>query len=91
MDVVLLSLAMVTVLGALFTAAVVIPARRNGATLVNPQAFSRSSRRVRRTPRRRRKNVFVARQKQPLDLTPLLSQGVDAAPRPRRGSFSRAS
>ena len=91
MDVVLLSLAMVTVLGALFTAAVVIPARRRGATLVNPYAFSPSSRRVRRTPRRRRNNVFVARQKQPLDLTPLLSQGVDTAPRARRGSLTRAS
>ncbi|WP_312718436.1 hypothetical protein [Mobilicoccus sp.] len=91
MDVVLLSIAMVTVLGALFTAAVVIPARRRGASLINRRAFARSTRRVKRAPRRRRNNVFLARQKQPLDLTPLLSQGVDAAPRSRRGSLTRVS
>ncbi|GAB47244.1 hypothetical protein [Mobilicoccus pelagius] len=88
MDVVLLSIAMVTVIGALLTAAVVIPARRRGATLVNKHTFTRSAR---RPSRRRRNNVFVARQKQPLDLTPLLSQGVAAAPRARRGSLTRAS
>lgn len=75
----LLSFALVVVLGTTFVAVVVIPARRSGARLVNTQTVRRlkgekSASRTRR--RRRRNNVFVARQRQrPVDLTPLLSQG----------------
>ncbi|WP_040158437.1 hypothetical protein [Mobilicoccus massiliensis] len=90
MDVVLLSIAMVTVLGALFAAVVIIPARRRGATIVNRRLFVRGTRPARPT-RRRRNNLFLARQKQPLDLTPLLSQGVDSPPRNRRGALTRVS
>ncbi|MDO5627825.1 MAG: hypothetical protein Q4G43_05825 [Mobilicoccus sp.] len=91
MDVVLLSIAMVTVLGAMFAVAVIIPARRRGASLVNRhtvrRVFSRPQPRARR--RRRRHNVFVARNSRAVDLTPLLSQGVGTAPRSRR-SLTRA-
>ncbi|WP_168583581.1 hypothetical protein [Gephyromycinifex aptenodytis] len=93
MDVVLLSLALVVVLGASLVAAVVIPARRSGAHLINTHTVRRlkgekPAARVRR--RRRRNNVFVARQKQrPVDLTPLLSQGASGRSNGRR--LTRAS
>jgi len=92
MDVVLLSIAMVTVLGSIFALAVIIPARRRGATLVNRQTVRllTGRRPARPARRRRRNNVFVQRAKQPLDLTPLLSQGVDSTPRGRR-TLTRAS
>lgn len=83
-----LSLALVVVLGAAFVAVVVIPARRSGARLVNTQNLRRRTGHepaTRSRRRRRRGNVFVARQKQrPIDLTPLLSQGATAAPNGRR-------
>ncbi|GMA40390.1 hypothetical protein [Mobilicoccus caccae] len=91
MDVVLLSIAMVTVVGAVFAVAVIIPARRRGASLVNRQTVRLlMGHRPPRKARRRRNNVFTARNRQrPVDLTPLLSQGVDSTR--RRGPLTRAS
>lgn len=86
MDVMFLSLALVVVLGAAFVALVVIPARRSGARLVNTKTLRKGRGPTTRSRRRRRRgNVFVARQKQrPIDLTPLLSQGATRAPNGRR-------
>lgn len=92
MDVVLLSIGLVTVIGAFFAVVVIVSARRSGATVLNRQTVRRvTGKGPKRQPNvaRRRRRMQAARARAAVDLTPLLSQGVDTTP--RRRSLTRAS